>query len=284
MSDLLLIEIDPQVSAMAGAGAGFFNNAGAYNINPAGVGYQSKKEIGAGYLKWFGGVNFLYLSGRTPVSPDISIGANIFYRGLSFKQTDEWGLETDKDVDITSYIENISFSARIIKNFYGGIGIKFIQDYLADYSASFQVLDIGFLYRWEFLSAGFSVLNNSLGGSIIYLSDEMTVQSTKRIGIGALFLKDRLGVACDLLWGDALELRGKYGIEYHFGKLVTVRLGYDDYYGRNFNFSDGICAGMGVHWKNLFIDYSWLNGGDLTSDNTFLGINGISRIGMKYVF
>lgn len=284
LSDILLIEIDPISSGMAGAGVGLPNIAGAYNLNPAGDRVNNRYEAGIGYSQWFAGVNLTTLQGKIPISSNLTMGMNLIYRGISFQETDQNGLLMNSNLSIKSYIENFNLSTMVIDNLYAGVGIKLIQDYLQDFSAVFQVLDYGLLYEWKFLSAGFSVNNYGFGSKITYLNQGEGMNPTDRAGVGARLLDKKLDLAFDLLWGDELGTRFKVGAEYNIKNLFIIRIGYDGYYGANFNFSDGISIGFGIRWHNLGLDYSWFQGSDLNDDNSFIGLKGINKIGLKYVF
>jgi hypothetical protein len=284
MSDLLLIETDPMSSGMAGAGCGLPGNSSGYNINPAAPNVTGKFETGLNFSQWFGAVGIAVVHCQLPLAKKVNVGVNLIYRGLSFKETDGSGLQLNNDLGLKSTIENPYLSFEIIENLRLGLGLKIIQDYLQDYPTFFQGFDYGLLYEWKFLSCGVSVLNNNLGGKVIYQSQEEIINTTLRAGLGASLAGDRLKLAFDLLWGDDLGMRFKTGIEYVFGKIFILRAGYYGYDLANLSFVNGICAGFGFRWKNAGLDYSWFHGGDLNEENSFAGIKGISKIGVEYAF
>jgi hypothetical protein len=289
----LNVAMGARASAMAGAYTVMGDDANAILYNPGGLGLmQSKFDLSVNVTKWI--TNISYNNAILAINGGVwgNFGINVSYadygevEGTLVSSTDPAGYIDVGLLDVNSYIIGISYARKLTGKFTSGAQFKYIsqrlgsniyntddvwEDDAVPNEVSGLAYDFGLIFFPEFskfksFGLGMSVRNFSpeyhfmLGDSAQARGKSFQLPLNLTIGV-AIDLFDILGnvnpnqsvmLAVDVIHPRDYTERVLVGAEYNYKDFLMLRLGY------KFNYDEeGLCAGVGVHYKGVKIDYSY---------------------------
>lgn len=208
----LLISPDARASAMGDIGTALADNVNAVHWNPAGLGYQTGKQVALSFSKWLPQFNAdLFYSygtyGQYIEGLDGFLAASIIYMNLGeFMRTAEDGSALGK-FRSNEFSLGISYGTMISDEVAAGVQIKYIQSNLApagigQAGAGVGVsgaFDLGFLWRPQKLDLLGMDLGNVLrlgvnlqnvGPKMTYLNESDPLPTTLRMGVAFKLVED----------------------------------------------------------------------------------------------
>jgi hypothetical protein len=283
-----------RAAAMGEAYSVMASGAEAIHWNPAGVADVRGHEFSATYIDWIFDSRQGSFAYATNVRRLGAIGLQVQY--VDFGEFEETSNEspfinnpdnpgfTGRTFRPFSYLVGVTFSRALTDRFSLGLGAKYAYESLFDGStvaatlrqgvtgevntwASGLLFDVGIRYATGFRTVEIGAAVQNFGPDVTYAVEAYPVPMTLR-----------LGIAADLVGGDALLLAGQpdnrvraafdlfhpndyaqqahLGIEYQFSNLLSLRGGYKFLYDSDsFTFGGGLNFAMsGV---GLQVDYSY---------------------------
>jgi len=215
---VLFLMISPGARA-AGMGEAFVaiaDDASAVYWNPAGLAFQTGREITLMHTNWlpqFGSdLYFDFLAYRQNFEGLGVVGVNVTYLNLGEQtRTDETGNELGT-FNSHEFAITAAFGARISENMSVGIGLRFIRSSLSDVGAGSEkgdgkangfAVDLGWLYKPSFLRGlSFGANLSNLGPKMTYIdaAQASPIPTNLKVGVAYKLLDtefNRLTVAAD---------------------------------------------------------------------------------------
>jgi len=162
-----------------------------------------------------------------------------------------------------------AYGRRVRPDWDAGFAVKGLYSKLDEVAAKGWAADLGVRYRTRIpgLTVG-GVLQN-LGPKIKYVSEEMLLPATGRMGADYQHpveaLSGRVVAALDLVWPTDGEMRQHLGLEYVYRDFASLRLGYKANYD-----SQGLTFGIGLRQSGYHFDYAYADiGNDLGNGHKF---------------
>jgi hypothetical protein len=204
-------------------------------------------EITAMQNFWLLDMSYQYLAGTFP-SHFGSFGAAIAYSSsgdipkyVDFKKEGEYSAY-DMAVSV-AYAKNIG------EVLFGGMSLKVIQQKIEEEKATGFAVDMGLLYKTDFIQGmkfGFAVQN--LGTKIKFIEKEEPLPLNVKGGIA--YNTGSLTLAGDLNKPRDNDLRVNIGAECVIREILALRAGY--------NSANSYSAGLGLTWRKLSFDYAFV--------------------------
>jgi len=298
-ANFLQIAMEPRGAALGGAITAISDGAAALYWNPAGAVHTENIDINFSHTDWFLDTKLMYVG---VVKNMDRIGAF----GISFTSfyMDEMEITTVYDsegensgtYDAGDLAVGLSYARSLTDRFTFGVTAKFVREEIWNLSSSQVALDVGSLYRTDFLNLrlGMAVRNFSdkmkFDGDAIdeRIQEEVDRGLTNNIRIERLTPEFRLpqvfqlGIAFDpvQMESGSLTLLADvtvpsdneelmvFGAEYQFQKLAYIRGAYRvNYESGDFSFGGGLNLNIGGF--NSRFDYSYSTMGLLGSVHRF---------------
>jgi hypothetical protein len=246
-AQFLKIGVGARACAMGEAFAAVADDPSALYWNPAGISQMNSVEITAMQNFWLLDMSYQYLAGTFP-SHFGSFGAAIAYSSSGnipkYENFEKKGEYSAYDLAV-----NVAYAKNIGELISPGISLKFIQQKIEAEGASGFAVDLGLLYKAEFIQGmklGFAVQN--LGTKIKFIEQEEPLPFNVKGGIA--YKTSPLTLACDLNKPKDNDLRVNIGAEYVIREILALRAGY--------NSANSYSAGLGLTWRKLSFDYAFV--------------------------
>jgi len=289
---LMVDSYGARAMALADTFVGIGNDINTIFVNPAGLDTLNNTEISIMYLHYPLNINFGSLSFGCSLPEKVYngfVGSSIIFFYLpEFEMYDSLGNKTDKKLSANDFVLTVGYANNPLKKLLGinqnlsvGINLKYIQTRLVDNNRSGFGMDIGLLYKTDFINFGKKGLQNNIGigisfqnigTSIKYEKEETMLPKNFRIGIGYNWYKDRnndILTAVEINFPNDSDIIVSSGIEYIFQEIISIRIGYK-FLGRD---TDNISCGIGgkymVFNKKLKFDYALIPMGELGIRHSF---------------
>ncbi len=288
------LEIDAGVRGF-GMGSAFVSVAddiSAMYWNPAGIARCNQTEAMFANTHWIADIMYNYAAVAIPLGQFGILGVN-----ATFLSMDEMEVTTVTAPEGTgemfsagSYAFGLLYARKLTDRFSIGFNAKYIQERIYHSSAQGVAFDIGTLFDTQLqgLRIGMSISNYGtkmrMGGRDMLIQTDIdankhgnneNINANLQTDAYDLPLLFRVGVSIDVLKGlydsnlilsvDALHPNDNVesvnvGAEYTFGKMMSLRCGYQRLFERNSE--EGLCFGGGVNCKVLgqtmiHLDYAW---------------------------
>ncbi len=285
----LLNEYSPRGSALAGNLVASRGDVNTFFYNPAGLNGITGRQWSAAYvdhlLDFQGGMLVFSL----PMKQVGRLALHLLYFNYgTFNETDLFGELTGRTFSASEMALGASIANLLGENFEYGLSIKFIYSVLERYNASAIAVDGGLLYHAPFMeNLTFGISLSNVGVGIDHYTDVkenlpllLRIGMAKRLAHLPLTLLLAINDLTRTTSGPAWQIFERFSVagEFDVNPNIRLRLGYQNdvnqstrpLSGRNFS---GISAGIGIHWRQLWFDYSYVSYGDLGGLNRF-GITG----------
>ena len=235
----LLISPSARVAGMGEAFVAIADDASAVYWNPAGLAFQTGREITAMHTNWlpqFGSdLYYEFLAYRQHFEGIGVIGANVTYLNLGEQtRTDETGAELGK-FDSHEFAITAAYGTKISENMALGISLRYIRSSLSDIGAGSEKgdgkanafsVDIGWLYRAGFVRGlSFGANLSNLGTKITYIDAAQADPLPTNLRLGVAYRAvdsefNRLTFALDV--NKLLVVRHKDGSSDPFYKALAT--------------------------------------------------------------
>ena len=212
------------------------------------------------HSEWFQGIRYEFAGG---VQSD---GRQAFGLGLVGLYTDEIEeREEEPDADpvgtfrVFDFSVTGSYARRLTERFDVGGSIKYLNETIAEHSATGFAVDLGAIYRVPMvpgLSAGLAVQN--LGPQMRFRVDGFDLPVLSRVGAALEIPVEALNGDLTLV-GDALvpiadgDVKIHGGMEFEYGGVFALRFGY-----RTGWDNQNVSAGLGAKVRNFRLDYAYV--------------------------
>lgn len=233
-------------------------DASATYWNSASLAYIDKKEFIAMQAVLWQKTNLSFLSFALP-QVNNAIGFNfVNLNSGQIDKTDSSGKPTGDKFGFSQTGLTFAYAKDITEKFSWGLTTKYLNSTLDDFSYSFSIFDIGWLFKpFKGFSTGLN-LQNFMSLKLSGDTDDK-IPFLIRLGLGYKFLYERVLVSFDLE-KNKNSFTHHIGIETKLIKFLALRLGQDP---------TEISAGFGVFFKNFKIDYAFSSHPDLNSSHRF---------------
>ena len=230
----------------------YYNPAGLVNINMG--------SVGLNHTQWFEDIRFDNLIFGYNFDRKFGVALGVSHMWMpSIKGKDKFGNETS-DFDVSSSIINLGFGYKIHPSIYLGLGIKYFQDNLADFSANGVAVDAGFYMHTAITGLTFGASVQNLGAEIRYDSRKEKIPFLYRAGLAYKIPRTDLRISIDGIKSIDTDIQLATGIEYTFQNTFSLRIG--NQFKNQQTFSPGYGAGININEKYL-LDYTFYSFEDL---------------------
>ncbi len=273
-AQFLELGVSARAMGMAEAFAAVTDDASAVYYNPAGLVYLYGREAQATYIRMPADVNFGYGSIATPLEAIGGVlGISAYH--LNSGDMDEITYEqipTGRIFSWKDFAFQVSYGRYLTDRFSIGVSVKYIGQFVHDYSASGWAADVGTMYNTGFRNFKIAMVITNFGPDMNMIRDDYPLP-----------INFKFGGAIDAMRGDdyvvTLAAEGSHpsdnlekyngGAELAFKDMFILRAG-----GR-FNYDeDGLTFGGGLRLptgdeSEIRVDYAFQDFGVLTEVHRF---------------
>lgn len=293
-ANFLKIGVGSRAMALGGAFAAVSNDASALYWNPGGLGLLKDMEMIFSYNSWIADTKLGFVGFVFPTARYGTFGVSVYY--FSSGEIEETTIYqpkgTGRSFSADDMLVGLSYGTQLTDRFSVGGTIKLVREKLAYETAQTFAVDIGSIFRTNFLNdmrIGFSLAN--FGGNLLFRGRDLNanvdfgkpVEASLKTNDWGLPLVFRIGLATDVINRTQHRLTASLevddprdyepiqivGLEYALYNKAFLRGGYQ------FNTDEtGFSAGGGMNVKiptlgTVSLDYVYLDFGRLTSTNQF---------------
>lgn len=248
--------------SMGGAFTAIGNDPSVLYYNPAGLRSNPYASIMANHIQLFSGFSdatYDYIGAVYPTLNSGSVGIGIITTGTGgIRAFNENSIELEEityreSQGVLGYAFDVPYD--YIGDFTAGVSIKILNQRIGDYSDTGVGMDLGLLYRHDYLRGlvlGCNV-QDAMGAEIKLQSISERVDRTIMLGAGYSYRFENgsvLTAAAQFDMPQRADNDVRFGIEYVIKKLFSVRFGFD---------SEKVTAGIGFNWKGYGFDYGYFS-------------------------
>ena len=223
---LLRSDLSPRTAAMSGAFTAIADDEIAILYNPAGLANIKASAFGLSYAAWYENVRLSNLLLTYKFDYKLGWALSIGHMGMPDIQGKDAQGNPTSDLQVSSTFINFGVGYRIARTFYFGLGVKYFQDRLAEYTADGLAIDLGVFLHTSIsgLTVGLSLQN--LASRYQYDQVKENLPEVFRTGVAfrpSAFKK--IIVDADIVRTSDLGWYGVLGAEYTYGQMLFLRLG-----------------------------------------------------------
>jgi len=243
-ADFLKIGVGARPNAMGESFAAVANDAYALYYNPAGIAESDRNEIAFAHTDWFVGLQHDFIGAVYHIDHDNAIGVSVIsLRSDDMPVTTEFQpYGTGQYFKYGDLALGATYARRMTDRFSFGVGVKLIDETLADVSMRGVLVDLGTFYWTGIGTSRFAVSVSNFGGQMaptgaVTLVDGTTVSSFQGFSPPTIF---RIGFALDPIDDAANKLTTSIqlnhpadnaenislGAEYSYQSALFLRAGY----------------------------------------------------------
>jgi len=273
-ASFLKMDVGAKGAAMGGAYTALTNDATSIYWNPAGLAQIKQPECNFMHNKWFSNINYEFLAAAYPTE-NLTFAISFAYLYMDeikeiVKDTEGRGngryWETGKVFTAEDIALSVAFAQALEENLFIGTNFKYINEGIADESASGWAMDLGILFKpANKLRFGFVIQN--LGPKMKFIKDEFSLPLTYRTGI-AYQIGEKINLALEIDKTKDEKLDACAGMELWFGNWLVLRFSgrtkSDDKLGKFKGLPTGLTVGSGFNLgRSATLDYAYVPYGDL---------------------
>jgi hypothetical protein len=273
-----------RASGLAGSFVAVTDDPAAMYYNPASVSTVTDKRISVTFLKHVldinsGGISYIHhLEGS-----EGTLAASVGYTNYgSFDYADNVGNRSGSSFGASDLSFGVTYSSTLDTNFYYGLTLKYIYSGIEEVSTSAVAVDAGLIYRLSDKRTNFGMSILHAGSQLTTISNtseslplDVRIGFNHRLrGLPLLFnfsfhhLADKTDAFFDKL--KSFNIGG----ELYFGKVIQVRLGYDNQIRSLTNAEvnkgfTGFSAGVGLVTEDFNFDYGYTGYGSSANLHRF---------------
>lgn len=251
ISTLSFLKNDLNVRSAGLGGTSVALSGDAYSVlsNPAALTNVKEQAYALSHLFIGAGINQSYLSGIYPLKNKVSqvaFSINSLNSGNMEERTEFQPNGTGRKVSVNNTAIGLTYSQRLSEWFSAGITLKYIYEYMAEFTNSTATVDVAFLYETDLKDLQFAVMVQNFGGNSSLSNDgvELPVVFNRNSNVeldantlpnifkmGASFKpwkqeKQSLLVAVELNHPNDNTENYRLGVEYEFMEMLYARAGY----------------------------------------------------------
>ena len=284
-AQFLQIPIGARAESMAGAVAGYIDDASSVFWNPAGMVKVKNVEVFFSYMDWF----TLFNHSAASIVYNIN-GVGAFGASLIIFDTREMEITTELEpngtgrfFDAGDLAIGVSYARSLTDRFSVGVTAKYVYQQIWNETASGFAFDIGTQYRLDFQNLTIAMSMTNFGGDLKFegpdldINYENEIYPLSRITPAGLQTEDyplplhfQVGIGFDIFEADFVKMRGAvdathpndntervlFGTEFSFFDRFYIRGGY------KLNFDDqkfafGAGANVPVASSAVYFDYAY---------------------------
>lgn len=260
--DFLLLDGGARPAALGGAYTALAQDAHALQYNPAGLAGACQSQASFMHNQYFQSIN------QEVGSVALRQGFGFAFNYLNFGSVPETTVSqidgTGARVSLTDLSLGAGYGRRVSDRLSLGLGIKYVSEVIAGYTASGAAADLGAMLAVnDRLRLGYAIQN--LGPEIKFQSRKESLSQLHRLG--AVYRLELSGMplhlSADVLKEKSEDAKLALGAELTVRQKLGLRVGYN---GRN-DAGTGLALGIGWSEERWALDYAFVPFGDLGSAN-----------------
>lgn len=265
-ADFLLIGVGAGAAGMGGAYTAVSQGASAAYWNPAALVGVERAEFSLSHFAWYQDINLEHGAIAFPVNERLALGASITF--LDYGTIDGYDATGASIGEVSSYDwqGGVSAGYRLNDDWSVGATAKFVNQKLADVSASTLAGDLGVRYQGTKFAVAAVMAN--YGSSVKFDQYNEKLPSVARLAISASPLGERFLTAVEVekqIYGD---ITIRHGVEVNFEGRYFIRGGYNYYPSDDVRpFGSGLSFGAGLRFSGAGLDYAYTPKDSYTSDD-----------------
>jgi len=250
--------VGARASAMGEAMAAAADDANAVFWNPAGLCRFGRRELLLAHAQSFQGFRNEYAALAFPLSPDDSLGVNLFFDySDGFDKYTVTG-EPAGNFSLYDLYAGCSWSHAFNSRYSASLTLKGLRQSIDTYSAVSVAADFGFLWHQALPNLNLGATLRNLGKPIRFIAESHPLNLTVEVGAAYTLLDKTLLLAFDVCKPFFQELSFKVGAEYEFLDLLFVRGGYRyRQFGNDLGPWSGLTLGLGLRIADYNLDYAY---------------------------
>jgi len=293
-ADFLTIPVGPRASGMGGAFTATANDVTSAYWNAAGLSRIGRDEFTASFSNWIGGTKLSWFGLSYQLDEDDAVGLSINQLDYGQEEITTTGQPdgTGQYWSAADIALGLSYSRNLTDRFSVGGTVKYINEKIANESASAFALDVGLLFYTQLqgLRIGMNISNfgteMQLAGQDLltpgdidpaHTGNNKTIAADLQTDSWPLPLVFTVGLGYDMVstetWGWTIATDAVYpnnqsaylnlGSELNWSKVLYIRGGYYSLFKKNEQ--GGLSAGVGLKYDfgsfYTKVDYSYTNFG-----------------------
>lgn len=157
----LKIGVGARAVSLGGSQVASVNDASALYWNPGGLANINRSQIMFSNNQWIAGIKHNYLAGGFPLGDLGTAGVSISYVSMGDMKVTNWDNTYGTGETFSAYgaAIGLGWARRLSDRFMVGVHAKYVQESIANSSASTVAFDVGSQYDIRWLRIGFSILN-----------------------------------------------------------------------------------------------------------------------------
>jgi Type IX secretion system protein PorV len=243
-------DLSPKSTGMGGANATLKGDAFGATINPAQAAEQRGFTVGVSNLLYGGGLNHSLVTGILPLNANGNLYSNVHMLSMGQEKvrTEFAPNGTGEYFLAYSLAAEVGYAQNLSEQFSMGVGLKYIREQLAEFSANGIAADIGFLYRtdWRNLRFGAALqnfgTNSTLKGSYNpNLLQNGTTTSTEGYPAPTLF---KMGASFDAYAKDDHLITAHLQLNHPNDNAENIRIGGEYIWSKTLMLRAGVKLGV----------------------------------------
>ncbi|HPD19418.1 MAG TPA: UPF0164 family protein, partial [Candidatus Goldiibacteriota bacterium] len=216
------VNMGARANGLSGAFTALADDSMSVYYNPAGLANLKMIEFNANYDMWFMDSSLSYGCFNIPIGYG-NIGGLFLYTGYGeFEERDETGRSLDTKIEPYSLSGGLFYGFPIGNFFSAGLGIKFSNFMISDYSLSSMFFDLGVKANFN----NFIFLGLTLQNMDFEFSDNFNLNGG--IGINVFNINNnKMAIDFDIKYSGIYGPSYSIGTEIQLFKLAAIRAGYD---------------------------------------------------------
>ncbi len=273
-SSILLLRFgpNPRVAGLSEAFSAVADDETALFYNPAGLSNIKSGMISLSHTEWFEDIRIDNITFGYDLSRDFGVGLGLTHMWMpGIEGVNSLG-QSMGTIDVSSSIINLGMSYKFNSAFSAGLGVKYFQDKLAEFSASGVGFDVGFFLKTVIpgLTTGLSVQN--IGGEISYDIEKQKIPLTLRGGLAYKIYSSNILISLDVVKSIDTNVDIHFGSEYIFRNQFSIRVG--NRFSQTELFTPSF--GAGFHFNQQYnLYYTFAN---------YANLGGTHRMGFTFYF
>ncbi|MCB0281942.1 MAG: PorV/PorQ family protein [Calditrichaeota bacterium] len=264
--------LSTRVSGLGEAFTAVSDDENALFYNPAGLANISQGAVGLNHTQWFEDIKMDNLVFGYNFDNKLGVGISVAHMWMpAIQGKDNFGNPTG-DINVSSSIINLGLGYKIHPSLYLGIGLKYFQDNLADFSVNGVALDAGLYMYTAIRGMTFGVSVQNLGGNIQYDQVQEKIPFSYRAGLAYKISGSGFRLAVDAVKSRDNDIAIGAGLEYTLMEAFSLRFG--NQFRQDRKFQPGYGAGLNISDKYV-IDYTYY---------AFEDLGNTHRVGFTFKF
>lgn len=243
--------------------------------NPAGLAALNRPQGSIGYFKHVLDINSGSLAYARPITNNSVLAGSLTYFDYGkFDAATEFGQKTG-DFSASDVLIGVSGAKELSAKFLAGVSAKYLLETIDSYSAGAFAADLGVIYHtgYQNWDVGAGIYNLGFA-TAAFLDEKDDLPTAYKLGFAVPLqhLPVRLSLAAE--YSTQESVRGSGGLELSFSQYIQGRLGYntigiDQRVGTDRDALAGFSGGLGLHLKQLTLDYAFTSQGEVGYLNRF---------------